>query len=154
MTTPSCTAARAWRPRSTGSPSTRTISAGPSASSWRRAARRRRPRASASETPTAACGRCWSPAPCLLALAVVAGVVALSQRGEARDAALIADAQRLGADALNRDRLDDAALLARGGIDLDESVATRSSLGSVLLPHPAALGELPDRRLAVVHASR
>ena len=37
----------------------------------------------------------------LLALALVAGIVALNQRGEARDAALAADAQRLGAEALS-----------------------------------------------------
>ena len=76
----------------------------------------------------------------LLALVTVAGAVALSQRGEARDAALIADAQRLGAEALNDDRLDHALLLARAGVDLHDSVATRGNLVSVLLRSPAALG--------------
>ena len=42
----------------------------------------------------------------LLVLAVVAGVVALNQRGDARDAALSADAQRLGAEALTQERFD------------------------------------------------
>ena len=53
----------------------------------------------------------------LLALAVVAGVVALNQRGEARDAALAADAQRLGVEALNQERLDQALLFARAAVD-------------------------------------
>ena len=48
----------------------------------------------------------------LLVLALVAGVVALNQRGEARDAALSADAQRLGAEALTQDRFDQALRLA------------------------------------------
>jgi WD40 repeat protein/DNA-binding SARP family transcriptional activator len=78
----------------------------------------------------------------LLILAVVAGAVALSQRGHARDAAVVADAQRLGAEALTSDRLDHALLLARTGVELDESTATRSSLLAVLQRIPAALGEL------------
>ncbi|MGH2949214.1 MAG: hypothetical protein ACRDPC_23670, partial [Solirubrobacteraceae bacterium] len=76
----------------------------------------------------------------LLALALVAGVVALNQRGEARDAAVAADAQRLGAEALNQERLDRALLLTRAAVELDESPATRSNLLSVLLRNPAALG--------------
>ena len=75
----------------------------------------------------------------LLAVAVVAGVVAVTQRGEARDAALEADAARLGSDGVARERLDQAMLLARGGIDLHESVATRSSLLSVVMRSPAVL---------------
>jgi len=78
----------------------------------------------------------------LLAVAVVAGAVAVSQRGEARDAALTADAQRLGAEALSQERLDQALLLARAGVQLDASTATRSNLLSVLLRQPAALGDL------------
>ena len=76
----------------------------------------------------------------LLALVTVAGAVALSQRGEARDAALIADAQRLGAEALIDDRLDHALLLARAGVSLHDSAATRSNLLSVLQRRPPALG--------------
>jgi WD40 repeat protein len=76
----------------------------------------------------------------LLALAIVAGVVALNQRGEAREAALAADAQRLGAEALNETRLDRALLLARTAVELEDSPATRSSLLSVLLRNPASLG--------------
>lgn len=103
----------------------------------------------------------------MLAVAVIAGLVALSQRGAARDTAVSADAQRLGADGVTRDRIDEAMLLARAGIDLDDSVATRSSLLSVLMRSPAALGALPtdgwpagaaavspDRRLAAVGDER
>ena len=78
----------------------------------------------------------------LLLLAVLAGVVALSQRGEARDAAQAADAQRLGAQALTDDHLEHALLLARTGVALDDSIATRSSLLAVLQRSPAALGVL------------
>jgi DNA-binding SARP family transcriptional activator/WD40 repeat protein len=76
-----------------------------------------------------------------LAVAVVAGVVALDQRGDARGAAEAADAQRLGAEAVTDDRLKHALLLARAGIELDDSVATRSSLLETLLRHPAIIGE-------------
>ena len=54
----------------------------------------------------------------LLALAVVAGVIAVSQRGQAREAAVAADAQRVGAEALGREQLDQALLLARAGVEL------------------------------------
>ena len=50
-----------------------------------------------------------------------------------------ADAARLGSDGVARERLDQAMLLARGGIDLHESVATRSSLLSVVMRSPAVL---------------
>jgi WD40 repeat protein/DNA-binding SARP family transcriptional activator len=78
----------------------------------------------------------------LLLLAVLAGAVALSQRGEARDAAQAADAQRLGAQALIDDHLEHALLLARAGVALDDSPATRSSLLAVLQRSPAALSVL------------
>jgi WD40 repeat protein len=76
----------------------------------------------------------------LLALAVAAGVVALNQRGEARDAALAADAQRLGVEAAGQERLDQALLFARAAVELDESPATQSSLLSVLQRNPATVG--------------
>jgi WD40 repeat protein/DNA-binding SARP family transcriptional activator len=103
----------------------------------------------------------------LLALAVVAGAVAVSQRGEAREAALVADAQRLGAQALTNDRLDEALLLASAGVELDASAATLGSLNAVLLRDPSVLGELrgdgwrlysvalsPDGRLAAIGDER
>ena len=79
----------------------------------------------------------------LLALAVVAGAIAVSQRGQAREAAVAADAQRVGAEALGREHLDQALLLARAGVELDDSTATRGNLLSVLMRDPAALGVLP-----------
>ena len=76
----------------------------------------------------------------LLALAVVAGVVALNQRGEARDTARTADAQRLGLEALGQERLDQALLTASAAVELDDSPATQSNLLSVLQRNPATLG--------------
>jgi WD40 repeat protein/DNA-binding SARP family transcriptional activator len=77
-----------------------------------------------------------------LALALVAGIVALNQRGEARGAARVADAQRLGVEALGQERLDEALLLTRAAVELDESPATLGSLLSVLLRNSAAIGVL------------
>ena len=78
----------------------------------------------------------------LLVLSVIAGVVALEQRGSAREQAVAADAQRLGARALVEDDLDRALLLARQGVALDDSVQTRRNLLAALLKSPAALGML------------
>jgi WD40 repeat protein len=76
----------------------------------------------------------------LLLLVVMAGGVALSQRGQARDAARVAEAQRLGIQALNETDLDRSLLLARQGVALDDSPATRSNLLTALLRAPAAIG--------------
>ena len=78
----------------------------------------------------------------LLAAAVVAGVIALSERQGARSAATAEAAQRLGAQARTEDRLDQALRLANTAVALDDSRATRSSLLSVLLRSPATLGAL------------
>ena len=78
-----------------------------------------------------------------LAVAIAAGLLALNQRGDARDAAVVADAQRLGAEALTAEGLENALLLARAGVELDDSAATRSSLLTVLQRSPAQLGTLP-----------
>ena len=78
----------------------------------------------------------------LLAAAVVAGVIAISERQGARSAATVADAERLGAQALAEERLDQALRLASAGLAIDDSVATRSSLLSTLLRSPAAIGVL------------
>ena len=78
-----------------------------------------------------------------LAVAIAAGVLALDQRGDARNAAVVADAQRLGAEAQTAERLENALLLARAGVELDASAATRSSLLTVLQRSPAQLGTLP-----------
>jgi len=76
----------------------------------------------------------------LLVLSVIAGVVALEQRGKARDRATAADAQRLGARALVEPELDRSLLLARQGVALDDTVQTRGSLLAALLKSPAAIG--------------
>jgi WD40 repeat protein len=79
----------------------------------------------------------------IVAIAIAAGLLALDQRRDARHAAEVADAQRLGAEALTAERLDNALLLAHAGVELDESAATRSSLLTVLQRSPAQLGTLP-----------
>jgi WD40 repeat protein/DNA-binding SARP family transcriptional activator len=78
----------------------------------------------------------------LLTLAVIAGVIARSERQSARSAATAEAAQRLGAQALTEERVDRAALLATAGVALDDSLATRSSLLSTLVRNPAVLGVL------------
>jgi dipeptidyl aminopeptidase/acylaminoacyl peptidase len=78
----------------------------------------------------------------LLALALVAGIAAISQRGEARDSARAADAQRVGAMALIQEDLDHDLLLARQGLELQDSQQTRSTLLAALLKAPAAIGIL------------
>src|SRR5215210_2462300 len=78
----------------------------------------------------------------LLVLAVIAGAVALDQRGNARAEATAAAAQRLGAQALTDDHLDRALLLARQGVALDDSLETRGNLLAALLKSPAAIGVL------------
>jgi DNA-binding SARP family transcriptional activator/WD40 repeat protein len=78
----------------------------------------------------------------LLVIAVIAGVVALDQRGDARAEATAADAQRLGAQALADANLDRGLLLARQGVALDDSVQARGNLFATLLKNPAAIGVL------------
>jgi WD40 repeat protein/DNA-binding SARP family transcriptional activator len=79
---------------------------------------------------------------CVVLVAVIAGVVALRERGNARDQAVAADAQRLGAQALLEDDLDRSLLLAREGLELHDSVQTRGNLLAALLKNPAAIGVL------------
>ena len=78
----------------------------------------------------------------LLVLAVIAGLVAFEQRGNARDEAVTAAAERLGAQGLAEDDLDRSLLLARQGVALDDSLQTRSDLLAALLKSPAAIGVL------------
>ncbi len=77
----------------------------------------------------------------LLAAAVVGGVLALAQRGEARDAETAQVAQRLGAQALVEEDLDRALLLARQAVAIDDSPQTRSSLLATLLRAPNAVAD-------------
>jgi WD40 repeat protein/DNA-binding SARP family transcriptional activator len=81
----------------------------------------------------------------LLVVAVVAGLVALGQRGKARDEALAADAQRLGASALVQSDLGRALLVARQAVALDDTVQTRGNLLATLLKSPAAIGVMRAR---------
>jgi WD40 repeat protein len=78
----------------------------------------------------------------LLLAAIVAGVVAFRERKSSRDQATAAVAQRLGAQALVEPRLDRSLLLAREGVALDDSLATRSNLLAALLRSPAAVAVL------------
>ena len=50
------------------------------------------------------------------------------------------EAQRLGTEALGDGDLDRALLLARQGVALDDTLATRSNLLAALLRTPAAMG--------------
>ena len=71
----------------------------------------------------------------LLVLAVVAGAVAVSQRGQARDAALTADAQRLGAEAQSPATTSTKRCCSR---------ARRGPRRLRRHPRPAALGAVRD----------
>jgi WD40 repeat protein len=75
----------------------------------------------------------------LLAVATVAALAALDQRGQARSEARAAQAQRLGAQALNDEELDRALLVARQGVALDDAPGTRDNLLAVLRRAPAAM---------------
>jgi WD40 repeat protein/DNA-binding SARP family transcriptional activator len=76
----------------------------------------------------------------LLALSALAAAFALEKRGQARRDATTAVAQRLGAQALVDPSLDRSLLLAREGMRLDNSEATRSNLLAALLRIPNAIG--------------
>jgi WD40 repeat protein len=87
-----------------------------------------------------------------LVVALVAGGLALVQRSRARRSAEVADAQRLGAQAVVEDELDTSLLLAREAIAIDDSVHTRSTLLAGLLKAPGAISVLPgtgDRVLEI-----
>jgi WD40 repeat protein/predicted Ser/Thr protein kinase len=102
----------------------------------------------------------------LLVAAVVGGILAVVQRGDARDAAsqarrsaaqarsaeLTAEAERLGAQALVEPDLGRALLLARQGIELHSSAVTEGNLLAALVRSPAAtrvLRPLPGRLRSV-----
>jgi len=82
----------------------------------------------------------------LLVAALAAGAVALVARNSADQQATAATAQRIGAQALTEPQLDRSLLLARQGVNLNDSTATRSNLLAALLRSPAALAVLhgPD----------
>ena len=110
--------------------------------------RRREPRrGGAGGRAPAACesspaASCWPDVGALLALAVVAGAVAVSQRGQAREAAVTrrrAARRRRGARP-RAPRPGAAARARRRGAH--DSAATRGNLLSVLMRNPAVLGVL------------
>jgi WD40 repeat protein/class 3 adenylate cyclase len=72
-----------------------------------------------------------------LAIALVAGSLAVAQRSRARAASRAATAQRLGAQALQQDDLDLKLLLARQGVALYDSPVTERN--AALLSSPAAI---------------
>jgi class 3 adenylate cyclase len=76
----------------------------------------------------------------LLAVAVAGALIAVHQRSAARSEAQAAEAQRIGAQALTDPDLDRSVLLARQGVALDDSPATRSNLLAALVRAPAAIG--------------
>jgi WD40 repeat protein len=87
-----------------------------------------------------------------LVVALVAGGLALVQRGRAEGAATIATAQRLGAQAVVEDDLDLSLLLARQAYEISDSVETRSTLLASLLKGPGAIAVLSgtgDRALLI-----
>lgn len=91
----------------------------------------------------------------LLIIAVAAGVIALIKQQSASNAARVALARQLGAQAVNEPRLDRAMLLARDALNLDRSPQTEGSLLATLLRSPAAIGTLalpvngPPQQLAL-----
>ncbi len=92
----------------------------------------------------------------LLAAAVAGGMLAVNQRGEARDAETAQLAQRLGAQALVEDDLDRSLLLARQAVAIDRSPQTRSYLLQALLRSPKADGIMHGRTefLRAIEVSR
>ena len=76
----------------------------------------------------------------LLVVATTAALFALDGRSRARAQARAAEAQRLGAQALSEQSLDRSLLLARQGVALDDTPATRDNLLAALRRSPAAIG--------------
>jgi tRNA A-37 threonylcarbamoyl transferase component Bud32 len=76
----------------------------------------------------------------LLVVALVGGIYAVIQRGQARDAEIAQLAQRLGAQALVEEDLDLSLLLARQAVAIEDSPQTRGYLLAALRRAPAAMG--------------
>ena len=75
-----------------------------------------------------------------LVIAVVAGVTAVNAAQREERAATVADARRLGAEALRGTEIDRSLLLAAAATTLDDSSDTRTNLTSVLDRAPQLLG--------------
>jgi DNA-binding SARP family transcriptional activator/WD40 repeat protein len=76
----------------------------------------------------------------LLAVSVVAGTVARTAADRADRQATVADARRLGAEAVGTPELDRALLLAAAGVALDDSVEMRNHLLATLARGSALVG--------------
>ena len=76
----------------------------------------------------------------LLAVSIVAGALAKTAADNADRQSLVADARRLGAEALRTADQDLAILLAVGGVHLDGSAESRSNLSAVLDRAPQLIG--------------
>ncbi len=76
----------------------------------------------------------------LVVLASGAALAALEGQDRAQEQAQAAEAQRLGADAASESALDRSLLLARQGVALDDTPATRDNLLAALRRSPAAVG--------------
>jgi WD40 repeat protein/class 3 adenylate cyclase len=82
----------------------------------------------------------------LLLAAIAGGVFAFLQRQQARTAETSAIAQRVGAQALVQKDLDRSLLLARQGVELDDTLVTRGNLLAALVRSPAAIGVMRPLR--------
>ncbi|MFL5860594.1 MAG: BTAD domain-containing putative transcriptional regulator, partial [Solirubrobacteraceae bacterium] len=76
----------------------------------------------------------------LLAIAVAAGIIAVTKQQSASNEARGALARRVGAQAVNEPRLDVAMLLAREAVKLDHSPQTEGTLLATLQRDPAVIG--------------
>ncbi|HET6968182.1 MAG TPA: hypothetical protein VFI44_07895, partial [Ornithinibacter sp.] len=76
----------------------------------------------------------------LLAVSVLAGAAAMSAADRADRQATVADARRLGAEALRTPDLDRSLLLAAAGVGLDDSLETRNNLLTSLARGSALAG--------------
>jgi WD40 repeat protein/DNA-binding SARP family transcriptional activator/energy-coupling factor transporter ATP-binding protein EcfA2 len=76
----------------------------------------------------------------LLVAAATAGAIVLVERAHAQQQAIAAVAESLGAQALVQPRPDTSLLLAREGVNLDDSPETRSNLLAALLRSPDLIG--------------
>jgi WD40 repeat protein/class 3 adenylate cyclase len=77
-----------------------------------------------------------------LAVALVAGSIAVAQRRSAQLSVIAADARRLAAESLLEPRLDRALLMALEAVHLDDTAQARSALFTALLRSPAAISQL------------
>jgi WD40 repeat protein/DNA-binding SARP family transcriptional activator len=80
----------------------------------------------------------------LLAMAVVAGLIAVRQAHRADRTAVAADARRVGAQALVVDDIDHSLLLAAEGVRLDDSIDTRNNLLAALSRAPELIASTPS----------